>query len=255
MSNYEYQYRNILKDILATGHFRNDRTGVGSYSLFNESLKIDLKEGFPLLTGRKMFEKTFKTEFDWFINGETNIKRFQDNGIKIWDAWADDNGDLGPVYGHQLRNFNSEYYDQLAILINNLKEAPDSRRHIISLWNPLQLEEMALPPCYLYFQFFVENDRLNMFVVQRSGDVLLGIPYDVALFSQILLYIAEQTGYTANLLDIQIIDAHIYKNQIEAVKLYLEQETFLSPEYTYKDGKLEIINYQHGPKITAAVAV
>jgi thymidylate synthase len=255
MSSYEYQYRNILKDILSMGHFRNDRTGVGSYSLFNESLKIDLKEGFPLLTGRKMFEKTFKTEFDWFINGETNIKRFQDNGIKIWDAWADENGDLGPVYGHQLRNFNGEYYDQLAILINNLKTTPDSRRHIISLWNPLQLEEMALPPCYLYFQFFVEGDELNMFVVQRSGDVLLGIPYDVALFAQIQLYIAEQTGYKASRLEMQIIDAHIYKNQIDTVKQYLEQETFLSPEYTYKDGKLEIKNYQHGPKITAAVAV
>jgi thymidylate synthase len=255
MSSYEFQYRNILKDCLANGYFRNDRTGVGCYSLFNESLKIDLKDGFPLLTGRKMFEKTFKTEFDWFINGETNIQRFKDNGIKIWDAWADENGDLGPVYGHQLRNFNSEYYDQLAILINNLKEAPDSRRHIISLWNPLQLEEMALPPCYLYFQFFVEGDELNMFVVQRSGDVLLGIPYDIALFAQIQLYIAEQAGYKASKLEVQIIDAHVYKNQIEAIKQYLDQETFLSPDYTYKNGKLEIKNYIHGPKITAAVAV
>lgn len=255
ISNYERQYRNILKDCLSMGHFRDDRTGVGCYSLFNESLKINLEDGFPLLTGRKMFEKTFKTEFDWFINGETNIKRFQENGIKIWDAWADDNGDLGPVYGHQLRNFNSEYYDQLAILINNLKTTPDSRRHIISLWNPLQIEEMALPPCYLYFQFFVENDKLNMFVVQRSGDVFLGIPYDVALFSQILLYIAEQTGYVASLLDIQIIDAHIYRNQIESVKQYLKQETFELPKFDYKNGKLEITNYQHGPKITAAVAV
>lgn len=252
---YESQYRNILLNCLGNGVLRDDRTGVGCYSTFNESLQIDLADGFPLITGRKMFEKTFKTEFDWFINGETNIKRFQDNGIKIWDAWADENGDLGPVYGHQLRNFNSEYYDQLAILINNIKTMPDSRRHIISLWNPLQLEEMALPPCYLYFQFFVENDKLNMFVVQRSGDIFLGIPYDVALFSQILLYIAEQTGYKASLIDIQIVDAHIYVNQIEAVRKYLTQETYGLPSFTYKDGLLDIKDYKHGPKITAAVAV
>ena len=249
------QYRNILKDCLNMGHFRNDRTGVGCYSIFSQNINIDLADGFPLLTGRKMFEKTFKTEFDWFINGETNIKRFQDNGIKIWDAWADENGDLGPVYGHQLRNFNGEYYYQIAILINNIITYQDSSIHVISLWNPLQLEEMALPPCYLYFQFFVEGDKLNMFVVQRSGDVFLGIPYDVALFSQILLYIAEQTGYTASILDMQIIDAHVYKNQIDTVKNYLDQECFALPSFTYKDGVLDIKDYKHGPKITVSVAV
>lgn len=255
ISNYESQYRKLLEDCAENGYFREDRTGIGCYSLFSKNIRIDLADGFPLLTGRKMFEKTFKTEFDWFINGETNIKRFQDNGIKIWDAWADEKGDLGPVYGYQLRNFNGEYYDQLKILINNLKTTPDSRRHIISLWNPLQLEEMALPPCYLYFQFFVEKDKLNMFVVQRSGDVFLGIPYDVALFSQILLYVAEQTGYTASILDMQIIDAHVYRNQIEAINEYLFQRCFSLPKFTYKNGELTIKDYKHGPKITATVAV
>ena len=165
---YEAQYHEILQDCLDQGIYRDDRTEIGCYSTFNKSIKVDLTESFPLITGRRMFPKIFKTEFDWFINGETNIKRFQDNGVKIWDAWADKNGDLGPVYGHQMRNFNNQYIDQLESVIDSLKHNPDSRRHIISLWNPAQLSKMALPPCYLYFQFYVDNGYLNMFTLQRS---------------------------------------------------------------------------------------
>ncbi len=249
------QYKDLLEACVIAGVERNDRTGVGCYSLFNASLSIDIKNKFPLLTGRKMFEKTFKTEFDWFINGETNIQRFRDAGVKIWDAWADANGDLGPVYGHQMRNFNDQNIDQMQMLIKNLIADPDSRRHIISLWNPAQLDQMRLPPCYLYFQFFVNGNDLNMFVVQRSGDLFLGIPYDVALFSQILLYVAEKTGYIASQIDIQIVDAHIYKTSIDAVKEYMQQETYLSPDYEYKNGQLSIINYKHGPVISAKVAI
>lgn len=256
MNNFEKKYQAILNNCLKNGIERKDRTGVGSYSLFNQSIKINISKKFPIITGRKIFPKTFNTEFDWFINGETNIQRFKDNNIKIWDAWANEVGDLGPVYGHQLRNFNSEYYDQLKMLINSLKTNPDSRRHIISLWNPLQLEEMALPPCYLYFQFFVDkNKKLNMFVVQRSGDLFLGIPYDICLFTKTLLYIASETNLKANKLELQIIDAHIYKNQIDAVKEYLLQPIFNLPKYTYTNNNLELINYQSGKKITATVAV
>jgi thymidylate synthase len=254
-SNYEEQYQNILEQCVAFGTERHDRTGVGCYSIFNASLSIDLGDGFPLLTGRKMFEKTFKTEFEWFINGETNIQRFRDEGVKIWDAWADENGDLGPVYGHQMRNFNDQNIDQMQMLIKNLIADPDSRRHIISLWNPAQLDQMRLPPCYLYFQFFVDGNNLNMFVVQRSGDLFLGIPYDIALFSQILLYVAELTGYRANKLDVQIVDAHVYKTSSRAVIQYLLQETFDLPDYKYKNGILTINNYKHGLVISAPVAV
>ena len=252
---YESQYKALLWKCFTHGVHRNDRTGVGCLSIFNASLKINVSKYFPILTGRKMFQKTFDTEFEWFMNGETNIQRFRDAGIKIWDAWADENGDLGPVYGHQMRNFNDQNIDQMQMLIKNLIDDPDSRRHIISLWNPIQLDQMALPPCYLYFQFFVDRGKLNMFVVQRSGDLFLGIPYDVALFTKILLYVAEKVSLEANLLEIQIIDAHIYDNQSTAIHKYFEQESFDPPEYTNENGILELINYKHGPKITATVAV
>jgi thymidylate synthase len=255
MTKYESQYKELLYKCLASGTSRNDRTGVGCSSIFNANLRIDLKEGFPLLTGRKMFQKTFDTEFEWFMNGETNVQRFRDANVKIWDAWADENGDLGPVYGHQMRNFNDQNIDQMQMLIENLIDDPDSRRHIISLWNPAQTNQMALPPCYLYFQFFVNGLDLNMFVVQRSGDMFLGIPYDVALFSKILLYVASKVELNANFIDIQIVDAHVYNNQHDAIHKYLDQETFQSPQYFYKNGALTLINYKHGPVISAKVAI
>jgi thymidylate synthase len=202
-----------------------------------------------------MSQKIFDTEFEWFMSGQTNIKIFKDAGIKIWDAWADENGDLGPVYGHQMRNFNNQNIDQMQNVIKSLRTDPDSRRHIISLWNPAQQDQMALPPCYLYFQFFVDRGKLNMFVVQRSGDLFLGIPYDVALFTRILLYVADYTGLDANVLDIQIVDAHIYNNQLDAVKEYLKQDNFELPKYKLDGNLLELIAYKHGPVITATVAV
>jgi thymidylate synthase len=252
---YETQYKSILWECLQYGINRNDRTGVGCKSIFNASLKIDISERFPIITGRKMFQKTFDTEFDWFMNGETNVKRFQDAGVKIWDAWADENGDLGPVYGHQMRNFNDQNVDQMQILIKNLIADPDGRRHIISLWNPAQLDQMRLPPCYLYFQFFVDNGKLNMFVIQRSGDMFLGVPYDIALFTKILLYVSWRVGLKANLLEVQIIDAHIYNNQLDAIHKYFDEESFDLPKYTYENGALNLINYEHGPIITAKVAI
>lgn len=253
----ETSYKDILQRANQAGTYRSDRTGVGCKSLFNQSLSWDMSEGlFPMITGRRMYEKVFKTEFDWFINGETNIRRFQDAGVKIWDSWADENGDLGPVYGHQMLNFNNQSVNQLEAVITSLKENPDSRRHIISLWNPAQINEMALPPCYLYFQFFVDHSGfLNMFVVQRSGDLFLGIPYDIALFSQILLYISEQAGLVPKHIDLQIVDAHVYTNQQEAVLEYSKQPMFKPPAFKYNNGELIIDNYVHGPRITAPVAV
>ena len=255
MITYEEQYRKLLWECFVNSTYRDDRTGIGCYSTFNAKLKINVSKYFPIITGRKMFQKTFDTEFEWFINGETNIQRFRDAGVKIWDAWADENGDLGPVYGHQMRNFNDQNIDQMHNLLNGIMDDPDSRRHIISLWNPAQLSDMRLPPCYLYFQFFVNGDNLNMFVVQRSGDLFLGIPYDVALFSQILIYVAEVTGYKPGQLDIQIVDAHVYKTSIDAVKEYMQVQTSNLPSYEYNNGILTINDYKHGPVISAPVAV
>ena len=255
MTNYESQYKELLWECLTKGTHRLDRTKVGCSSIFNASLSINVSKYFPIITGRKMSQKIFDTEFEWFMTGQTNIKMFKDAGVKIWDAWADENGDLGPVYGHQMRNFNNQNIDQMQTLIKNLIADPDSRRHIISLWNPAQLDQMALPPCYLYFQFFVDRGKLNMFVVQRSGDLFLGIPYDVALFTRILLYVADYTGLDANVLDIQIVDAHIYNNQLEAIHEYLAQDSFELPKYKLDGNLLELIAYKHGPVITATVAV
>jgi thymidylate synthase len=255
MITYEEEYKKLLLECLTNGVHRNDRTGVGCKSIFNASLKVNVSKYFPVITGRKMFEKTFNTEFEWFMNGETNIQRFRDAGVKIWDAWADENGDLGPVYGHQMRNFNDQNIDQMQMLIKQLINNPDSRRHIISLWNPAQIDQMRLPPCYLYFQFFVEYDKLNMFIVQRSGDLFLGIPYDIALFTKILLYVSDKVGLKANLLEVQIVDAHVYDNQYDAIHEYLMQDTFDTPEYIYENGALTLINYKHGPVITAKVAI
>ena len=203
-----------------------------------------------------MFPKVFNTEMLWFLNGETNIQRFKDAGVKIWDAWAREDGELGPVYGYQLRNFNGNGYDQLDYVINKLKHDPDSRRHVISLWNPVQLEDMALPPCYLYFQFFVENGKLNMFVVQRSGDMYLGVPYDIALFTLIMNYVGEKTGLLPNRLSVNIVDAHVYKNQLEAVNKYLDTNILSRPSYRFcTERGARLIDYQSGPHIPAPVAV
>ena len=255
-NKFESKYRKLLKKILEKGVYRKDRTGIGSYSLFDLSLKVNIADYFPIITGRKMYPRIFNTEFQWFINGETNIKRFKDNKVTIWDSWADENDELGPVYGYQMRNFNSQNIDQMQNVIKSLRTDPDSRRHIISLWNPAQQDQMALPPCYLYFQFFVENNALNMFVVQRSGDMFLGIPYDMCLFSSVLLYVADQVNLFPNNITLKIVDAHIYKNQLNSVMEYLEQPIFNLPKYfTDIDGNITLEDYKHGKVITAAVAV
>lgn len=250
------QYRDVLKTILEQYEAeRNDRTGVGCFSAFNLHLEHDLESGlFPILTGRKMFPKSFQTEFEWFQKGETNIKRFQDAGVKIWDAWADEQGELGPVYGYQARNWNGENIDQINQVINDINNKPDSRRHIINLWNVSQLKDMKLPPCYPYMQFFVAGDKLHLKAIMRSADVFLGVPYDMALFSQILLYIAKRTGKQASKVSLTMVDAHIYKNQLSAVVKYLSQPIKDLPNYGW-NGSVLLYNYQHGPVISCPVAV
>jgi len=206
----ESSYRQILRTAKDLGYFREDRTGIGSKSIFSSSISFDLTSGlFPLITGKKMFFKNIISEFLWFINGETNIDRFKKYGVSIWDAWADEDGNLGPVYGYQMVNYNGQKINQLEQVIDSLINNPDSRRHIITLWNPIQLKEMRLPPCYLYFQFFVENGRLNLQVVQRSADLFIGVPYDIAMLSLFLIYIANKVELTPAILKITMVDAHV----------------------------------------------
>jgi thymidylate synthase len=265
---YEEQYRKLLINIIKEGDARRDRTGVGTKALFNKQLSIQLLtnrksgsnkitgENFPILSGKHMSQKIFDTEFEWFMRGETNIQRFKDNNVTIWDNWATPEGDLGPVYGYQLRNFNGQDIDQLKNLIDSINNNRHSRRHIISLWNPAMIEQMALPPCYLYFQFYVYQGKLNMFVVQRSGDMFLGVPYDVCLFTKIMLYVASETNTLPNKLDISIIDAHIYTNHFDAIGKYIEQTDYKDDcSFSYESGNLILNNYKPGPIIKAEVAV
>ena len=236
-NQFELAYRKILKKCLSNGIYRDDRTGVGSYSLFDRHIEVDISKRFPIMTGRKIFQRIFETEFEWFMNGETNIKRFQERNIHIWDAWADGYGYLGPVYGYQMLNFNGQGINQLEQVIHSIKTNPNSRRHVISLWNPAQLDEMALPPCYHNFQFYVE------------------IPYDICLFSRLLLYVANKCGLNPHIVSLKIVDAHIYKNQLVAINDYLSQPLHDLPTYTYINDKLELINYISSKVITAPVAI
>lgn len=253
--SFEKKYKAILKKAYTKGLFRNDRTKVGSYSIFNQSIKINISKYFPIVTGRKIKQNIFETEFNWFISGATSIDIFKKNNIKIWDNWADHNGNLGPVYGYQMINFNGQNINQLNDLINSIKNTPDSRRHIISLWNPLQLNDMALPPCYLYFQFFVEKSKLNLFVVQRSGDLFLGVPYDICLFALFQLYVSEKCNLKAAKLEVSIIDAHVYTNQINSIKEYLKQPILKLVKYKYNDKNLNLINYNTTKIITSKIAI
>lgn len=254
--DYESRYKSILCSAVY-GRFRNDRTGVGSFSVFNQQIEVDVLKHLPILTSRKMFQKTFETEFLWFINGETNIKRFRDAGVKIWDSWADEDGELGPVYGHQMLNFNGSSINQYQNAIDSINEDPDSRRHIISLWNPQQTHEMNLPSCYLYFQFFVDRGYLDMFVLQRSGDLFLGVPYDVAMFTLFLNDMAFQTHRLPRTLALTIVDAHVYKNQLDSIDKYLKRDILDPPEYAYDPHarSVRLLNYKYLPPISAKVAV
>ncbi len=265
---YETNYKSLIAKIVKDGNYREDRTRVGTKSLFHQRLNINIEatkelgkeiiqgNNFPILNGKHMSQNIFDTEFEWFMNGETNIQRFKDNNVTIWDNWATPEGDLGPVYGYQLRNFNGQNIDQLKNLIDGINEDRHGRRHIISLWNPAMIQDMALPPCYLYFQFYINHGRISMFVVQRSGDMFLGVPYDVCLFAKILLYVASETNTVPKNIDISIIDAHVYLNHFDAVKEYMNNTDYNDgAAFTYKSGKLVLKNYKPGPKIKAPIAI
>ena len=262
------QYLNLLQYILDNGIEKNDRTGVGTRSVFGYQMRFDLQNGFPLVTTKKLHLRSIIYELLWFIHGDTNIKYLHDNNVSIWDEWADENGDLGPIYGKQWRRWETKdgiAIDQLSWVINEIKNNPNSRRLIVSAWNVAEITEMKLPPCHVLFQFYVANNKLSCQLYQRSADVFLGVPFNIASYALLTHMIAQVTGLQVGEFIHTFGDVHLYLNHIEQAKLQLSREPFPLPQLKlnpdirniddFKFEDIEIVNYQSHPAIKADVAV
>ena len=265
------QYEDLLQKVLTEGTYKEDRTGTGTLSIFGAQMRFNLSEGFPLITTKKVFTKGIIHELLWILKGNTNIQYLTDNGVHIWDEWADEDGNLGPVYGAQWRSWlgvdssdNPVFVDQISNVLESIKTNPDSRRHIVSAWNVTELDQMALPPCHAFFQFYVADGKLSCQLYQRSGDLFLGVPFNIASYSLLTHMVAQQTGLEVGDFVHTIGDAHIYSNHIDQVKEQLTREAYEFPtlklnkaedlfSYTYEDFKIE--GYQHHPAIKGDVAV
>ncbi|MEE2771182.1 MAG: thymidylate synthase [Bacteroidota bacterium] len=272
------QYHDLLKHVLEQGAVKGDRTGTGTKSVFGYQMRFDLSEGFPMVTTKKLHLKSIIYELLWFLKGDTNIDYLKENGVRIWNEWADENGDLGPVYGHQWRNWNSEEIDQIQEVIQTLKTNPNSRRMLVSAWNPSVLPDTsksfsenvangkaALPPCHAFFQFYVADGKLSCQLYQRSADVFLGVPFNIASYALLTMMMAQVCGYEPGDFAHTFGDVHIYSNHMEQVALQLSRDPRplpkmkLNPEiedifdFTFEDFKLE--NYDPHPAIKAKVAV
>lgn len=262
------QYLTLLKHVLQNGVEQQDRTGTGTISTFGYQMRFDLSEGFPLLTTKKLHTKSIIHELLWFLRGETNVKSLQEVGVSIWNDWADEQGELGPVYGAQWRAWpaaNGNSVDQLSNLIEQIKNNPYSRRHIISAWNVGEIEKMALPPCHTMFQFYVAQGKLSCQLYQRSADVFLGVPFNIASYALLLIMIAHVTGLEVGEFVHTFGDVHVYKNHIEQAELQLQREPHALPtlevirkvdsvfDFKYED--FELKDYQSHPHISAPVAV
>ncbi len=242
------QYLELLDHVLVNGVEKQDRTGTGTLSVFGYQMRFSLQEGFPVLTTKKLHLRSIIHELLWFISGDTNIRYLQDNGVKIWNEWADRDGNLGPVYGYQWRSWPSadgKKSDQLAAVIENIKSNPDSRRLIVSAWNVGELDRMALPPCHLLFQFYVSDGKLSCQLYQRSCDIFLGVPFNIASYSLLTLMIAQVTGLKPGEFIHTLGDAHIYLNHIEQVKLQLEREPYPLPEMEINPGIKDIDSFRY----------
>ena len=262
------QYLNLLQRILDEGAVKTDRTGTGTKSIFGHQMRFDLKEGFPLLTTKKLHLRSIIHELLWFLRGDTNIQYLHDNKVTIWDEWADENGELGPVYGHQWRSwpdYDGGTIDQIANVVNLIKNHPDSRRMIVSAWNVAEVEKMALPPCHTLFQFYVADGRLSLQLYQRSADTFLGVPFNIASYALLLQMMAQVTGLEAGEFIHTTGDTHLYLNHLDQAHLQLTREPrplprmVLNPEvkdlfsFCYEDFQLE--GYDPWPHIKAEVAV
>lgn len=262
------QYLDLMQDILDRGTAKGDRTGTGTLSVFGRQLHFDLAKGFPLLTTKKLHTRSIFVELLWFLKGDTNIQYLHDNNVSIWDEWADENGDLGPVYGHQWRSWptpNGESIDQITNVIDQIKKNPNSRRHIVTAWNPAEVDKMALPPCHALFQFYVADGKLSCQLYQRSADYFLGVPFNIASYALLTHMVAQQ----CDLLPGEFVwtggDVHLYMNHMEQAHLQLSREPYEIPQLTIKRKPesifdyvledFEIVNYQSHPTIKAPIAV
>jgi thymidylate synthase len=241
------QYLELLDHVMRTGTEKKDRTGTGTISVFGYQMRFNLEEGFPLLTTKKLHLKSIIYELLWFISGNTNIKYLNDNGVKIWNEWADKDGNLGPVYGYQWRSWptaDGRKIDQLVNVINLIKESPDSRRHIISAWNVGEIEKMALPPCHIMFQFYVAAGKLSCQLYQRSCDIFLGVPFNIASYALITLMVAQVTGLKPGEFIHTLGDAHIYLNHIDQVKLQLTRKPYKLPKMNINPAVNDILRFR-----------
>ncbi|MGZ2368849.1 thymidylate synthase [Ancylomarina sp. YFZ004] len=262
------QYLELLEKVTQEGNQKGDRTGTGTISIFGHQMRFDLSEGFPVLTTKKLHLKSIIHELLWFLNGDTNVKYLQDNGVKIWNDWADENGDLGHVYGYQWRSWpkaNGEHIDQISQLVNDIKNNPNSRRLIVSAWNVADIGNMALPPCHALFQFYVADGKLSCQLYQRSADIFLGVPFNIASYALLTMMMAQVCGLEAGDFVHTLGDAHIYNNHLEQVDLQLTREPKKLPQmkinpdvksifdFKIEDFKLE--NYEADPHIKGAISV
>jgi thymidylate synthase len=263
----ERQYLALLEEILANGVRRGDRTGTGTLGVFGRQMRFDLAQGFPLLTTKKLHRKSIILELLWFLRGDTNVRWLQERGVSIWDEWADADGELGPVYGKQWRSWaapDGRVIDQISAVVEGLKANPESRRHIVSAWNPADVEDMALPPCHCLFQFFVAEGRLSCQLYQRSADVFLGVPFNIASYALLTLMVAKVTGLEPGEFVHTLGDAHLYLNHLDQARLQLTRDPLPLPTmrladkgdlfaFDYEDFMLE--GYRAHPAIAAPIAV
>lgn len=260
-------YEDLLREVLEHGTPKSDRTGTGTRSLFGKQIRFDLAESFPLITTKRVHFKSIAIELLWFLRGESNVEFLRDNGVTIWDEWADDSGDLGPVYGVQWRSWptpDGEHIDQISQVVDQIRSNPDSRRLIVSAWNVADLPDMALAPCHAFFQFYVADGKLSCQLYQRSADMFLGVPFNIASYALLTLMVAQQTGLEPGEFVWTGGDCHIYDNHVEQVTKQLARDPFPYPtieiakadsilDYTFED--FEIVGYEHHPGIKAPVAI
>jgi thymidylate synthase len=262
------QYHDLLQHILDKGNKKEDRTGTGTISVFGYQMRYDLQKGFPVVTTKKLHLKSIIHELLWFLKGETNIKYLKENGVSIWDDWADEKGELGPVYGYQWRSWptaDGRHIDQISQVIDQIKKTPDSRRLIVSAWNVADINNMKLPPCHAFFQFYVANGKLSCQLYQRSADVFLGVPFNIASYALLTMMVAQVCGLKPGDFVHTLGDAHLYSNHLEQARLQLSRDLrplptmWMNPEvkdifgFRFEDFRLE--NYDPHPHIKAAVAV